>query len=75
MISTITKLSTVRLPIDETDLCGWIGQAALGDILEYHRGFLALDTASPGTHLPECDRFSTWSLQLTLIVSNQLVRR
>ena len=46
MISTITKLPSVRLRINETDLCGWIGQAAPGDVLEYYRGFLALDTYS-----------------------------
>ena len=55
-MDTKRKLATVRLPMNETDLCAWIGQAAPGDILEYHRGFLALDTASPGTHLPERDR-------------------
>jgi hypothetical protein len=55
-MNTKRKLATVRLPIDETDLCGWIGQAAPGEILEYHRGFLALDTTSPGTHLPERKR-------------------
>ena len=56
MISTVTKLSTVRLRIDETDLCGWIGQAAPGEIFEYYRGFLAPDIASPGTQLPERER-------------------
>ncbi len=30
-------------PLDELDLCRWIGSAAPGDILEYHRGFLAID--------------------------------
>ena len=56
MISTITKLPSVRLRINETDLCGWIGQAAPGDVLEYYRGFLAMDTFSHGTRLPERDR-------------------
>jgi hypothetical protein len=56
MISTITKLPSVRLRINETDLCGWIGQAAPGDVLEYYRGFLALDTFSHGTRLPERER-------------------
>jgi hypothetical protein len=50
------KVPAIRKPIDETDLCGWIGQATPGDVLEYHRGFLALDTASPGTHLPDRER-------------------
>ena len=51
MIRTVTKLSTVRLRIDETDLCGWIGQATPGDVLEYYRGFLAMDTFSQGSRL------------------------
>jgi hypothetical protein len=32
----------------EIDLLAWLGQAAVGDILEYHRGFLALDRSSCG---------------------------
>ena len=56
MISTITKLPTGRLRIDETSLCGWIGQAAPGDVLEYYRGFLAPDTFSHGTRLVERER-------------------
>jgi len=42
-MSNITKLPAIRLGIREIDLCAWLGQAELGDILEYHRGFLALD--------------------------------
>ena len=30
----------------EADFCAWLDQAAPGDILEYHRGFLALDCAA-----------------------------
>ncbi len=37
---------TPARPLDELALCQWIGRAAPGDILEYHRGFLAIDTAS-----------------------------
>jgi hypothetical protein len=40
-----TFLQTAAQPLDELALCRWIGQAAPGDMLEYHRGFLALDTA------------------------------
>jgi hypothetical protein len=35
-------------PIKEIEFCGWIGQAAPGDILQYHRGHLALDVAAHG---------------------------
>jgi len=30
----------------ETEFCAWVGRAAPGDVLEYHQGFLALDTTS-----------------------------
>ena len=46
----------IRKPITEIDLCGWVGQAAPGDILEYYRGFLALEIARQSTHLPERER-------------------
>ena len=29
--------------LSEIELCGWIAQADAGAVLEYHRGFLALD--------------------------------
>ena len=45
-MNTIKTLFAVRKRITEIDLCGWLGQAAPGDVLEYHRGFLALDTFS-----------------------------
>lgn len=50
------KFPKVRKQITDIDLRGWIGQAAPGDVLEYYRGFLALDTVSPGTRLPERER-------------------
>lgn len=50
------RFTAVRKPLTEMDLCGWVGQAAPGDILEYHRGFLALDTMPHGTRLSERDR-------------------
>lgn len=56
MISTVTTLPTARRRIDETDLCGWIGQAAPGEALEYYRGFLALDTFSQAQRLTERER-------------------
>jgi len=51
-----SRFPAVRRPLNEIDLCGWVGQAAPGDILEYHRGFLALDTMPQGTRLAERDR-------------------
>jgi hypothetical protein len=40
----------------EIDLLAWLGQAAVGDVLEYYRGFLAMDTFSHGSHLAAHDR-------------------
>ena len=42
----------------EIDLLAWLGQAAVGDILEYHRGFLALDRSSCGDPTGEHDRIA-----------------
>ena len=41
-----TPFITVRAsrPLTELEFCGWVGQAAPGDRLEYHRGYLVLDT-------------------------------
>jgi len=45
-------------PLTDIDLCAWIAQALPGDILEYHRGFLALDRNAEISHLnaEECER-------------------
>ena len=40
----------------EIDLLAWVGQAAAGDVLEYHQGFLALDRSSHGDAFKERDR-------------------
>jgi hypothetical protein len=47
---------TPRLLLTEIDLCGWLGQAAPGDILEYHRGFLAADGDARSGRVPEHER-------------------
>lgn len=41
-----TPITTVRAsgPLTEIEFCAWVAQAAPGDRLEYHRGYLALDT-------------------------------
>ena len=51
-----SRFPAVRKPLTEIGLCGWVGKAAPGDILEYHRGFLALDTMRQATRLPERER-------------------
>jgi DNA-directed RNA polymerase specialized sigma24 family protein len=47
---------TVRLVLNEVELCGWLGQAEPGDVLEYYRGFLVVDAIPHGSRLPEKDR-------------------
>jgi hypothetical protein len=45
----MSKHTTITQPAEltEADFCAWIGQAFPGAILEYHRGFLAVDANSP----------------------------
>ena len=50
------ELTNGRLQINEIDLCGCIGHAAPGAVVEYHRGFLALDLVPQVTRLSERDR-------------------
>lgn len=35
-----------RLPLTQTALCAWVGDASPGDQLVYHRGYLAIDTGA-----------------------------
>lgn len=48
--------STVPLTITEIEFCAWLSQAEPGDVLEYHRGFLAVDTVPISERLPERER-------------------
>lgn len=43
-------------PLTDIEFCAWIGQAVPGDQLEYHRGFLGVDTTAVISTLPETDR-------------------
>lgn len=45
-----------RLVIDEKELCRWLGSASPGDVVDYHHGFLALDTICHSGRLSEWDR-------------------
>lgn len=42
--------------LSDIEFCAWIGQAAPGDRLEYHRGFLGIDAMAVISALPEPDR-------------------
>jgi hypothetical protein len=50
------SLPPVRVCYTEIELCGWLGQAAPGDILQYHRGFLAIDREPQHARMAKTDR-------------------
>ena len=54
----IGGLPATPLRLTEIDLCAWIAQAEPGDVLEYHRGTLAIDRLRGMSKLPrtEVDR-------------------
>jgi hypothetical protein len=54
--STLTRLPASRLRLTEPDLCGWLGRAKPGDVVEYHRGFLAIDLWAHGSRFTERER-------------------
>src|SRR5512132_962792 len=54
-----TNVTTFAPPEDgttESDLCRWLGAAAPGDQLAYHRGFLAVDCDPAAGRLTERER-------------------
>ena len=53
--ATITTTRSARR-LSEMDFAGWVGAATTGDRLEYHRGFLAVDTIPVISKLPEPER-------------------
>ena len=53
MTNTLVSFTRPTGALSEMDLCGWIGQARPGDVLEYHRGFLALDIVPVSRLAPE----------------------
>jgi hypothetical protein len=44
-----------RLKLTEEDLCDWLGSAFPGDVIEYHRGHLAVDQVPALSPLSEGD--------------------
>jgi hypothetical protein len=55
-MNAITPHPIPCLPATDADICAWIGQALPGEWLEYHRGFLGVDTDDDVSSLPEPDR-------------------
>ena len=56
MTSTKKDSNSSGLTISESDLCRWLGQALPGDVLQYHRGYLALDNVAHRGRLSAQDR-------------------
>jgi hypothetical protein len=54
--NTVTPLPPVRLRQTEMGLCGWLGQAEPGDVLQYHRGFLPIDRDAQQSRLGKQER-------------------
>jgi hypothetical protein len=50
--TSVIKPSRVHLLVDESELLSWLSTANAGDVLEYHRGYLAMDRV-PGSRLGE----------------------
>lgn len=55
-MTTICALPARTARLDEAALSGWIGQAEPGDVLDYHRGFLAIDINATTSRLTDGDR-------------------
>ena len=61
--ATFTITRSARC-LSEIDFAGWVGAAAPGDRLEYHRGFLAVDLMLPFSGQPGPDRVALRRLAL-----------
>ncbi len=55
-MTNLKTMSAIRPRVTEIDFCGWLGQAGSGEVLVYHRGFLALDASLCGRSLDEPGR-------------------
>jgi hypothetical protein len=51
-----SRTGTLRPRLSEVEFCAWVAQAVPGDRLEYHRGFLTLDTFAMFTGLSDKQR-------------------
>lgn len=69
-------------PVTEIDFCAWLSQAAPGDALQYHCGFLILDVDPRITSLGNADRLEliqvaaralwAWDKRLVHLVQRRL---
>ena len=72
--TTFTTTRSARR-LSEMEFSGWVGAATPGDRLEYHRGFLALDTMAPfsGRHDPERAALRSLALRAHWAAEQRLV--
>ncbi|SHF44908.1 hypothetical protein SAMN05444279_1493 [Ruegeria intermedia] len=54
--TAFTPVIRAARPLTDIEFCAWVGQAASGDWLEYHRGFLGIDAMPGMSTLPDRDR-------------------
>lgn len=55
-MDTANNNAPARLRQTEMELCGWLGQAEPGGVLQYHRGFLPVDRDAQQSRLGKQDR-------------------
>jgi hypothetical protein len=58
-MSTMSIITPNR-PMTDTAFCTWVGQAAPGDTLEYHRGFRRSTSGSASSPPPSRRRCASW---------------
>lgn len=56
MLNRIPSADPQQAPLTEAAFCAWLGAAAPGDIITYHRGALARDTCPQLNTLPPDER-------------------
>lgn len=61
--------------VTDVEFCAWIAQAGPGDVLEYHRGALAIDRLPVMSKLPraECDRVDALAARAWTAAEQRLV--
>ncbi|MGE4043559.1 MAG: hypothetical protein AB7F35_01805 [Acetobacteraceae bacterium] len=58
MDTPISPIGSVEKPLTEAALCKWLGAAAPGDSITYHRGALARQICPQLNCLPEAQRYA-----------------
>lgn len=56
MMNTVIAFPAAHARLTDVELCAWLSQAAPGETLEYHRGFLGVDRTPLGQPMSAEDR-------------------